>query len=142
MRILIINSEFPPIGGGAGNASANLASAFNALGQDVTVLTAHYGDLPSDSIEYGSRILRIKSMRRRKDRSGALEQGIFMLTGSAGIYSLQQTWCPDAIVAFFGVPSGAIAWLTKKFTKIPYLVSLRGGMFLVSVLMILLFTTA
>jgi glycosyltransferase involved in cell wall biosynthesis len=30
-------------------------------------------------------------------------------------------------LAFFGVPSGAIAWLLKKVFGIPYIISLRGG---------------
>ncbi|MCJ7700519.1 MAG: hypothetical protein MUO62_02955, partial [Anaerolineales bacterium] len=71
MRILIINSEYPPIGGGAGNASSNLAKELAVLKQDLTVLTAHFGDLPKDTIENGVRILRIKSLRRKQDRSGA-----------------------------------------------------------------------
>ena len=31
MKILLINSEYPPIGGGAGNASANLARLLGVL---------------------------------------------------------------------------------------------------------------
>ena len=127
MHVLIINSEYPPIGGGAGNASANLAKELAALGQDVTVLTTQYGSLPVDILENGVRILRIKSLRRQKDRSGVVEQSIFMLAGILGVMSLLRDWRPDVIVAFFGIPSGVIAWLTQKVTKIPYLVSLRGG---------------
>jgi glycosyltransferase involved in cell wall biosynthesis len=66
-------------------------------------------------------------MRRHQDRSGALEQGIFLLTGILRILSLTRKWRPDVIVAFFGVPCGAVAWSTKWITRIPYLVSLRGG---------------
>lgn len=127
MRILIINSEYPPIGGGAGNASSNLAKELAGLNQDVTVLTAHFGDLPFDTVEYGVRILRIKSLRRKQDRSGAVEQIIFMLAGCFGALSLLQKWRPDVILAFFGVPGGAAAWLVNIFKGIPYLVSLRGG---------------
>jgi glycosyltransferase involved in cell wall biosynthesis len=127
MRILIINSEYPPVGGGAGNASANLAKALSALHQEVTVLTVRFGDLPFYSKEDGILIRRIKSIRRNKDRSGAFEQGIFILTGSIGLLSLAQEWKPDIILAFFGIPAGAVTWLTRWFTQIPYLVSLRGG---------------
>lgn len=79
MRILIINSEFPPIGGGAGKASANLSRELAAMGQDVTVLTSSFAELPADEIIAGVRVLRIRALRRRHDRSSALEQIIFMV---------------------------------------------------------------
>jgi glycosyltransferase involved in cell wall biosynthesis len=34
---------------------------------------------------------------------------------------------PDATLAFFGLPSGAVAWFLKRIFGIPYVVSLRGG---------------
>jgi glycosyltransferase involved in cell wall biosynthesis len=34
---------------------------------------------------------------------------------------------PDVALAFFGIPGGAVALALKLFTKIPYVVSLRGG---------------
>ena len=127
MRILIINSEYPPIGGGAGKASANLAHELVALGQDIMVLTAHFGDLPRQTKQEGLHILRIKALRRRLDRSSALEQIIFMITSSFRCLALLRKWRPDVIVAFFGVPSGAAAWCANLFAGIPYLISLRGG---------------
>ncbi len=35
MRILIINSEYPPIGGGAGNATAHIARRLAKMGHEV-----------------------------------------------------------------------------------------------------------
>ncbi len=127
MRILIINSEYPPIGGGAGNASANIARELVTLGQEVIVLTAHFGDLPRQTEQDGIQIVRIKALRRRLDRSSALEQIIFMLASS--VYTLRglSRWRPDVIIAFFGVPSGAAAWGANIFSGVPYFVSLRGG---------------
>lgn len=127
MRILIINSEYPPIGGGAGNASENLAKELVALHQDVTVMTVIFDNLPGDSIENDVRVIRIKSLRRRQDRSGPFEQVVFMAAGSFGVISLLRKWRPDVILAFFGVPGGAVGWLMKMLAGIPYLVSLRGG---------------
>lgn len=127
MRILIINSEYPPIGGGAGNASENLAKRFVALHQDVVVMTVNFNDMPGDSVENKIRVIRIKSLRQRQDRSGPFEQVVFLAAGSIGGINLLRKWRPDVILAFFGVPGGAVAWLIKKLSGIPYLVSLRGG---------------
>jgi len=127
MRVLIINSEYPPVGGGAGNASKNLAGKLVEMDQDVTVLTSHFGELPLETVESGVRVRRIKAFRRAQARSGGFEQGIFVLAGISGLMMLAREWRPDIIVAFFGVPCGAVAWLTQWKTRIPYVVSLRGG---------------
>jgi glycogen(starch) synthase len=127
MRILIINSEYPPVGGGAANASQNLAIKLVELGSEVRVLTSHYGQLPKLKTEQGVPVQRIQAFRRNQARSGGFEQGIFVLSGIFGLTRLLRGWQPDIILSFFGVPSGAITWLTKWKTGIPYVVSLRGG---------------
>jgi glycosyltransferase involved in cell wall biosynthesis len=127
MRILILNSEYPPIGGGAGNASAHVADQLEKLGHGVTIVTSRFGSLPHREEEAGVTIYRIPGLRRMQDRSNPLEQFIFIL--SASFWALRQVprFKPDATLAFFGVPSGAVGWLIKKLYKVPYVVSLRGG---------------
>ncbi len=127
MRILILNSEYPPIGGGAGNASANIARCMAKMGHEVVVVTSRFGDLPHNEQIDGLTIYRVPALRRRQDRSGALEQLLFILSASFWTLGLIPRFKPDATLAFFGVPSGAIAWLVKKIHKIPYVISLRGG---------------
>lgn len=127
MRILIINSEYPPIGGGAGNASANIARYLASFDNQVTVLTARFADQPHFEISNGIMIHRIPAMRRRQDRSTAFEQLTFIVSASLQSLSLIRQFKPNVTLAFFGVPSGAVAWLLKKLYRIPYIVSLRGG---------------
>jgi len=127
MRVLILNSEYPPIGGGAGNASAYIAQFLARKGMDVIVLTAGYAKLPREEIQDGVHIIRLPALRRRADRSTALEQLIFMLVASiwglAWVTKLQ----PQAVLAFFGAPSGVAAWTWSFFRRLPYIVCLRGG---------------
>jgi len=127
MRILVINSEYPPIGGGAGNASANLARCLSSFGHTVTVVTAHFHGQPKLEVRNSVTVYRIPSLRRRQDRSGALEQLAFIVSASFFTLKLVDQLRPDSILAFFGVPSGAVAWMLKKIFKIPYVISLRGG---------------
>jgi glycosyltransferase involved in cell wall biosynthesis len=126
-RILIINSEFPPVGGGAGNASAHIATKLTELGYDITILTSRFANYPNDIVQDGYRLIRIRAGRRKKDRSSPFEQLFFLFSATLHAISLIRTWKPDAIVSFFGIPCGAVAWIIKGFTGIPYLVSLRGG---------------
>jgi glycosyltransferase involved in cell wall biosynthesis len=66
-------------------------------------------------------------LRRKQDRSNALEQIIFILSASFWTLRLLVHFKPDATLAFFGIPSGAVALVLKQFYRIPYVISLRGG---------------
>src|SRR5687768_8936855 len=127
MRILILNSEYPPIGGGAGNASAHIAAQFDRMGHTVAVVTSRFGALPHREEQSSVTIYRIAGVRRRQDRSNPLEQVVFIFSASLWTMRLIPRFKPHATLAFFGVPSGPVAWLIKKIYKIPYVVSLRGG---------------
>lgn len=127
MHILIINSEYPPIGGGAGNASAQIAKGLVQLGQRVTVLTSTYSDLPRDEEIEGVRVMRLPALRSRSDRSSTAEQISFMLSASSFGMGRVNRLRPDVALAFFGAPSGVAAWFWSFFNKLPYIVSLRGG---------------
>jgi glycosyltransferase involved in cell wall biosynthesis len=127
MHILLINSEYPPIGGGAGNASANIARELAALGIQVSVVTAHFGDQPHREIRDNVTVYRIPALRRNQDRSGALEQVAFIISASFWAWSWARQNKPNVTLAFFGVPSGAVGLILKLFYKVPYIVSLRGG---------------
>ena len=127
MRILILNSEYPPIGGGAGNASAQIAAQLEKMGHIITVVTSGFEKLPRKEKTGGLTVYRVPALRRRQDRSTPLEQLVFIVSASFGALRLIPHFKPHATLAFFGVPSGAAAWLIKKMNKIPYVVSLRGG---------------
>ncbi len=127
MHILIINSEYPPIGGGAGNASAHIARELARLGQEVTVLTAGFRDLPARQDDKGVRVVRLPSLRRMADRSTAFEQIAFMLSAALFGFPIVLRLRPQIALAFFGAPSGAVAWFWSFFISLPYVVALRGG---------------
>jgi len=126
-RVLIINSEYPPIGGGAGNASAHLARSLAAFGHEISLVTAHYRGMPRVETRDGVTIYRIPALRRKQDRSNALEQLVFIAAAFVWSARFVRHFKPDSILAFFGIPSGAAAWMLKKLYHIPYIVSLRGG---------------
>jgi glycosyltransferase involved in cell wall biosynthesis len=127
MKILLINSEYPPIGGGAGNASENIARLLVKMGNEVLVLTSRFGNLPHEELCGGVRILRGPAFRQFSDRSTAMEQSSFIVGASIRSLSRLRHFKPDVTLAFFGLPSGAVAWLLKIALGIPYVVSLRGG---------------
>ena len=127
MKILLINSEYPPIGGGAGNASSNTARGLVQRGHDVLVLTSGWDALPFEETRQAVRIIRLATLRRKMDRSNALEQISFIFAASLRISGLARDFKPDVTLAFFGLPCGVVALLLKRLYRVPYIVSLRGG---------------
>jgi glycosyltransferase involved in cell wall biosynthesis len=127
MRILCINYEYPPLGGGAGNATAHIAKEMVLLGAEVQVLTSAFEGFARLEQVDGFTIRRIPTVRRHEEKCAAWEMAVFMVSACLYVPMLARTFKPDAVIAFFGIPSGPSAWLCKAIHGIPYVVSLRGG---------------
>ncbi|MGH7863218.1 MAG: glycosyltransferase, partial [Candidatus Dormibacteraceae bacterium] len=127
LRALLINYEFPPLGGGAGNATANLARCLARRDVDVLVLTSRWRNLPTEERRDGYTIRRVPVLRRRADRCSPAEMLTFIAAGLAPAIALGRSWRPDVSLAFFGLPSGPLALELRRVFGIPYIVSLRGG---------------
>lgn len=127
VKLLLVNYEFPPVGGGAANATSFLARALTDLGHEVTVLTTAFGALRGTSTEAGFEVVRVRTLRRSADRSNPVEMLSFLL--AALIPGLRLAWRRrfDATIAFFTIPSGPVALLPWIVLRIPFVVSLRGG---------------
>jgi glycosyltransferase involved in cell wall biosynthesis len=76
---------------------------------------------------HGYEIVRIPTLRRRKDRCNVFEMLVFI--ASAAVFSLPiaRRSGSQVTIAFFSIPCGPIAYLLKRVLKMPYIVSLRGG---------------
>ena len=126
MNILLINYEYPPLGGGAARQSSILASELSKR-HTVTVLTSCFRGLPrNEKVDENLTILRVPSSRRLKDRAKAYQLLFFFLSGCLKAISISKQHRIDITVAFFTAPSGYIGLLLKRLYKIPYIVSLRG----------------
>ena len=127
MKLLILNYEFPPLGGGAGNATKNIATEMAGLGHDIAVITTWFPGLPMDEVKDGYRVIRVKSLRKRKDQSNLLEMMdyVFRAIGAGSVLLKTQKY--DKVVSFFAMPTGLAALYFKLRFKIPYILSLRGG---------------
>ena len=65
MRILLLNYEFPPIGGGGGYVTHALGRFFAAEGHDVRLIARPYGDLPTREIGGGIQVDGVPGLRTR-----------------------------------------------------------------------------
>lgn len=126
-RILLVNYEYPPLGGGAGNATANIAREMARQGAQVLVVTSAFRGMPAHEESNGFAIRRIPTIRRNEEKCAAWEMAVFMLSACLHVPLLARSFRPDAVIAFFGIPSGPSAWLMRALLGVPYAVSLRGG---------------
>lgn len=127
MRIALVNYEFPPLGGGAGNATAHIAREMACLGTEVLVVTGAFRGLARSGKTGGFRIERIPTLRRFEEKCAAWEMAAFMASACLHLPALARAFKPDAVIAFFGIPCGPGARLLNILSATPYIVSLRGG---------------
>jgi glycosyltransferase involved in cell wall biosynthesis len=125
-HIVILNHEFPPIGGGAATACRQLARCL-ARRTRVTVVTAAYGGLPRRDEADGYAIIRIPALRRYAYKSNPLEMVTFLLSSLWWAARHGRALGADACIAFFAIPAGPAAWLLRCLAGTPYLISARGG---------------
>src|SRR5512139_2597977 len=98
MRLLLINYEYPPVGGGAGNATAHIARALAELGHSPVVLTAAYDSQPSRSVVERVEIIRVPARRARPDRSGLFEMATYVASAAFALPRVLNVERPDAAI--------------------------------------------
>lgn len=131
MRILVLNYEYPPLGGGAGVASAALAQGLVERGVRVDVVTASAGadaERRSDErlAEGGLSLYRVRSRRTGVHEAGMLGAASYLVNAFPVVRRLLQTHRYDAVHIFFSLPTGALLPFLN-LRGVPVVVSLRGS---------------
>jgi len=128
MKLVLVNYEYPPLGGGAGNATAHIARALARQGHDVRVITSAFGDLRGEVEEATNvRVIRLKVRRSRTDRSNYVEKLSYILVAARVLPRLLRIEPADGLIVFFSMPCGPLGWLADRRCDTPYVISLRGG---------------
>ena len=135
MRILVLNYEYPPVGGGAAVATAALAQGLVERGVEVDVVTAGVGSsgecraswLGREPFEHpGLTVYRVRSRRTGVHEAGMGDAASYLLAALPLIRRLLRTHKYDVVHIFFSLPTGAVLpFLNLRGT--PVVVSLRGS---------------
>jgi len=104
MRLLLINYEFPPLGGGAGNATQNIARELAHAEHSVLVLTTWFHGCAEDEMVDGYRLIRLRAKRSRADRSNIFEMFHFAWRAIIDGRDVVKEFKPDATISFFAIP--------------------------------------
>ncbi|PIT98239.1 MAG: hypothetical protein COT71_01705 [Candidatus Andersenbacteria bacterium CG10_big_fil_rev_8_21_14_0_10_54_11] len=127
MRILIINFEYPPLGGGGAVATAHIAELL-AQRHTVHVITSGYADLPADNVEAGVAVHRVPVWGRRDKPTASLRSLIsFVPTALRRGRQLCRREQFDVLNAQFAVPSGVPAAVLAALYRVPFVLSFIGG---------------
>jgi glycosyltransferase involved in cell wall biosynthesis len=126
-KILIYCYEYPPIGGGAGNALRHLCREWVRSGVECTVITSAFRDAAGESAEEGVRIIRLPVGRAEAGRGRVGEMLRYIWASGSGAQALVERFKPDLVIGFMTLPSGVAPYRLHKKFKLPYVTELRGG---------------
>lgn len=125
MKILVLNYEFPPLGGGASPVSFELAKAYAEKGHDVDVVTMGFRGLPEYENKDGLNIYRVKCPRKKRESSTGIEMFFYILSA---IHFLRKKHTKyDLCHCHFLIPTGIVALWLKKQKKVPYIITSHGS---------------
>ena len=127
MRILVLNYEFPPMGGGGGRIAADFCRSLASLGHDVQVHTSGHPSMPAQEARDGYTIVRSFALRRQLHTCTVPEMAAYLVLTLAPTLKHVRTWKPDVLHVHFAVPTGVIGWIIHRLTGIPYLLSVHLG---------------
>jgi len=127
MRILLLNYEFPPVGGGAGRATYNIARELVRLGHNVDVLTSRMKGHKRHEVIDNIMIYRVLTHRKNIHDCGFFGAFIYIFLAYFKLLKLVHSTRYDILHYFFSLPTGLLTVLPGKHRKIPYIISLRGS---------------
>lgn len=127
MRLLVINYEYPPLGGGAAPVTAALASELARRGHELDVVTMGYRDLPRFEQAGGLRVHRVHCRRSKAEICSTSEMATYLLPAYRHALKLARQQPYDLIHGHFILPSGLVAVGLKRALGLPLLISSHGS---------------
>jgi glycosyltransferase involved in cell wall biosynthesis len=127
VRLLLVNYEFPPVGGGASYSCRSLARHLVKRGHYVDVLTSRVAGQPKTEEVDGVLIHRVWSWRRSIHDCGTLGAATFLMFGMLRMNWLLRHRSYQLVHCYFALPCGPLALHSANRSGLPYILSLRGS---------------
>lgn len=127
MRVLLLNYEFPPVGGGAGYATAKIAAGLVKKGIKAEILTSRIDHEEDGGLVEGVPVHRVRSWRVDIHHCGLRGAYTYVLAAALKRRRLHAERRYDVEHYFFSLPTGLLTLLPSAQPCPPYIVSLRGS---------------
>ena len=129
LKVLMVNYEFPPIGGGGGTTTRFLAKylAKAKSGVDVSVLTARPAEENYFEHPDGFKLYYVGPVKQKLTTTHLPELARFIFTTIFYSKQVIKKIQPDLIHCFFTLPSGCFGLYCKKVFNVPYITSALGA---------------
>ncbi len=128
LNVLIINYEYPPVGGGGGVLCQDVAEELVRSGHRVTVITSGFKALPRREIRNGVEIHRVPVLLRGSQNAASMVS-MLSYVPLAIRKARELLWYKDfdVINTYFAIPSGPAGHYLAKRYGIPNVLYLLGG---------------
>jgi len=128
MNILVLNYEYPPIGGGAGPATRDLSQGFAERGHEVDVVTMGYGGLPrKEKVDENLTVHRVRCLRSSESFCSFWEMLSFLPFGFWRSRKLVKEKDYDINHTHFIFPTAVISYFLNYLYDTPYLITSHGA---------------
>ena len=127
LRALLLNYEYPPLGGGAGVATAALAECLARRGAVVDVVTAGTtGRLQRVIARPGLAVIRVPTRRTGVHQASMADAAWYLASALPVVRRLVRRRTYDVVHCYFSLPTGVLLPL-GGLGALPSVVSLRGS---------------
>jgi len=127
MNILVLNYEYPPIGGGGATVSRDLSQRMVKAGNVVRLVTMGYDNLPTIEDDDGVEVHRVRCVRRKKASCMPDEQLTYIISALHYIDKTRLYKDVDVCHVHFIIPTAVIALGLKRKYGIPYVITAHGS---------------
>lgn len=127
MNILVLNYEFPPIGGGAAPVAFDIARLLVEQGNKVTVVTMKFKGTKKDEVVEGINIHRVPCIRNNANVCHPWEQLSYIISSCCYLSKHLKRNQYDVCHTHFIVPTGVVALYLKKKFKLNYIITSHGS---------------
>ena len=116
LKILVLNYEYPPIGGGGGIIGKYISEGLAKTGHQITIITTWLDKLFEKEEMQNLTIIRLKSKRKNTFRSCPTEMLSWISHSKRFLKKHCQKNQYDICIANFAVPGGNVSkYILKKF---------------------------
>jgi glycosyltransferase involved in cell wall biosynthesis len=128
MRILVINYEYPPVGGGGGFVTRDILEQVVKCGHSVSIITSSFQSLERHEIVNGVEVFRVPVLYRKKMEVATLPSMLSYFPSSVfNAPFLLNGRKYDIINTHFAIPCGPVGYILSKLYRVPNILSLHGG---------------